>query len=232
MRPHAKQAVQVGVFRQGCALHPPRPRQQQRQRQRQKQRQKPAFRGMAGWVRLRGTLQVRPCKLGRAIHGAHAPATGPTLPSTDLRNLPGWHGLRLVCVSTLVNTVIHAMRRSTFNCRNIRFRWRSIHAWRESTNRGRETVEGGAVWACRTVGAMDGAIEPPWMGSRRVLQAHTAPPSPQKAQSRLLPLLRPLLWLWLRHLQVQGAALPNTPHYGRVRRCRAAAWLRRIFDYT
>ncbi len=32
---------------------------------------------MAGWVRLRGPLQVRPCKLGRRIHAAHAPATGP-----------------------------------------------------------------------------------------------------------------------------------------------------------
>ncbi|SET41567.1 hypothetical protein SAMN05720615_104102 [Stenotrophomonas indicatrix] len=42
---------------------------------------------MAGWVRLRGTLQVRPCKLGRAIHGAHAPATGPTPPSTDSYDL-------------------------------------------------------------------------------------------------------------------------------------------------
>jgi len=62
-------------------------------------------------------------------------------------------------------------------------------------HRHRETVEGGAVWGCRTVGAMDGAIEPPWMGLRRVLQPHTAPPNPQKTQSRLLQLLRPLLWL-------------------------------------
>ena len=53
---------------------------------------------MAGWVRLRGTLQVRPCKLGRAIHGAHAPATGPTPPSTDLRDLSEWPGLLLVGV--------------------------------------------------------------------------------------------------------------------------------------
>ncbi len=42
---------------------------------------------MAGWVRLRGPLQVRPCKLGRRIHAAHAPATGPTPPSTDFRDL-------------------------------------------------------------------------------------------------------------------------------------------------
>ena len=39
----------------------------------------------------------------------------------------------------------------------------------------RETVEGGAVWVCRAVGAMDGAIEPPWKGLRRVLHTHTAP---------------------------------------------------------
>ncbi|MBA0276435.1 hypothetical protein D7T48_06915 [Stenotrophomonas maltophilia] len=51
--------------------------------QQQQQQQQRAFRGMAGWVRLRGPLQVRPCKLGRRIHAAHAPATGPTPPSTD-----------------------------------------------------------------------------------------------------------------------------------------------------
>ena len=55
---------------------------------------------------------------------------------------------------------------------------------------------GGAVWVGRTVGAMDGAIEPPWTGLRRVLPTHIAPPNKQKSQSRLL--LR--LWLWLRLL--------------------------------
>ncbi|MET3152413.1 UNVERIFIED_ORG: hypothetical protein ABIC77_003672 [Stenotrophomonas geniculata] len=53
---------------------------------------------MAGWVRLRGPLQVRPCKLGRRIHAAHAPATGPTPPSTNFRELSEWHGLLLVGV--------------------------------------------------------------------------------------------------------------------------------------
>ncbi|TDB32409.1 hypothetical protein TEP_01335, partial [Stenotrophomonas sp. TEPEL] len=48
----------------------------QPQEQQQQQQQQRVSRGMAGCVRLRGTLQVRPCKLGRAIHGAHAPATG------------------------------------------------------------------------------------------------------------------------------------------------------------
>ena len=43
-------------------------------------------------------------------------------------------------------------------------------------HRHREPVRGGAVWVGRTVGAMDGAIEPPWTGLRRVLPTHTAPP--------------------------------------------------------
>ena len=49
----------------------------------------------------------------------------------------------------------------------------------------RESVGGGAVWGCRTVGAMDGAIEPPGMGLRRVLPTHTAPPNKQKARAAL-----------------------------------------------
>ncbi|PSD31248.1 hypothetical protein C7E12_04655 [Stenotrophomonas maltophilia] len=58
--------------------------QQQRQQQ-QQQQQKPVSCGESGWVRLRGTLQVRPCKLGRRIHAAHRPARHP--PSTDSRDL-------------------------------------------------------------------------------------------------------------------------------------------------
>ena len=64
---------------------------------------------------------------------------------------------------------------SSFRIRNVRFRWRFIHAWRGST-RSRKSVRGGAVWVGRTVGAMDGAIKPPWMGLRRVLPTHAAPP--------------------------------------------------------
>jgi len=41
------------------------------------------------------------------------------------------------------------------------------------------------VWVGRTVGAMDGAIEPPGMGLRRVLPTHTAPPNKQKARAAL-----------------------------------------------
>ncbi|PJO50830.1 hypothetical protein CR156_00720 [Stenotrophomonas lactitubi] len=67
-------------------------------RQPQQQRQKLAIRGMAGWVRWQGTAQVRPCSLGRAIHGAHAPATGPTPPSTVFRDLSGRRSVLLVGV--------------------------------------------------------------------------------------------------------------------------------------
>jgi hypothetical protein len=43
--------------------------------------------GPGGWV-AQGALQVRPCKLGRRIHAAHAPAQ-PTHPATDtLRRRP------------------------------------------------------------------------------------------------------------------------------------------------
>ena len=66
-----------------------------------------------------------------------------------------------------------------------------------------DPVRGGVVWAGRTVGAMDGAIEPPWMGLRRVLPTHTAPPSAQHLRRRLLLRLLPL------RLRVQGAALPK-----------------------
>ncbi|MBN5031961.1 hypothetical protein JY419_21230, partial [Stenotrophomonas maltophilia] len=48
-----------------------------------------------------------------------------------------------------------------------------------------ESVRGGAVWVGRTVGAMDGAIEPPWTGLRRVLPTHTAPPNQQKSRAAL-----------------------------------------------
>ncbi len=50
---------------------------------------------------------------------------------------------------------------------------------------------------------MDGAIEPPWMGLRRVLQPQTAPTKPQIAQSLLLLLLR------LLPLRVPGATRRN-----------------------
>gem|GEM_PF-2596898 len=46
------------------------------------------------------------------------------------------------------------------------------------TNRHRETVEGGEVWVGRTVGAMDGAIEPP--GVRALCLRSTASQAPER----------------------------------------------------
>ncbi len=65
--------------------------------------------------------------------------------------------------------------------------------------RSRKSVGGGGVGASRTVGAMDGAIEPPWMGLRRVLLAR------QPTGSQLLLLLLPLPW----PRRVPGAARPE-----------------------
>ena len=42
----------------------------------------------------------------------------------------------------------------------------------------RESVGGGAVWGCRTVGAMDGAIEPPWV--RALCLRSTASQAPER----------------------------------------------------
>ncbi len=103
--------------------------------------------GGCAFGRLRSSAsqskRPHPWRLGRAIHGAHAPATGPTPPSTIPRCC--WW------VSTLVDTVDprHAwmLFDHLINCRNIRSRWRFIHAWRGST-RHRGIVEGGAVSDC------------------------------------------------------------------------------------
>ncbi|MRI43960.1 hypothetical protein D5301_17205 [Stenotrophomonas sp. MH181796] len=63
--------------------------------------------GGCAFGRLRSSAsqakRPHPCKLGRRIHAAHAPATGPTLPSTVLRDLSEC----MACswwVSTLVDT--------------------------------------------------------------------------------------------------------------------------------
>ncbi|AWH38451.1 hypothetical protein C1929_17590 [Stenotrophomonas sp. ZAC14D1_NAIMI4_6] len=114
---------------------------------RQLQKQKPALRGMAGWVRLRGTLQVRPCKLGRRIHAAHAPATGPTPPSTvscELLEPAAVGGCRpLVGTGSDPGSVLDS-------CEFLRWGF---------PPRPQETIWRRRVTLDRTVGAMDGAIE-------------------------------------------------------------------------
>ena len=102
-----------------------------------------------------------------------------------------------------------------------------------------EPVRGEAVWAGRTVGAMDGAIEPPgvralclrrtasqarerptasgWAGPRSGVYGVSCQPTPPHQTSRKPEPLWPWLWLSLfpasgRHYpQVQGAVLPAPP---------------------
>ncbi|MNI95503.1 hypothetical protein D3C73_1537780 [compost metagenome] len=85
-----------------------------------------------------------------------------------------------------------------------------------------EPVSGGVRWGCRTVGAMDGAIEPPRMGLRRVLQAQPTPPS-HVSWLWTLPLPLPLI------LRVPGRRPgPHTPQLRWNNACtsrRNAAWL-------
>src|SRR6185437_6581640 len=70
---------------------------------------------------------------------------------------------------------------SSIQYRNIRFPSEFIHAWRGS-NRPLETVRGGVVWGCRTVGAMDGAIEPPRV--RALCLRRTASQAPERTAAR------------------------------------------------
>ena len=75
---------------------------------------------------MRGTLQVRPCKLGRRIHAAHAPATGPTPPSTVGRVLSE-HGVIALGVRSVFR------RKTDLTPDVFRYLTAFIHAWRGST---------------------------------------------------------------------------------------------------
>ncbi len=115
---------------------------------------------------------------------------------------------------------IHAMRGCfSIPIRNIRFRWRFIHAWRGSTADRRDLSKAGWVrlrgcprHGCRGQAPMgEGALlakhcfasarthsrqrlgRTAERGLRRVLPTHTVPPSSQTTQSRLLLLTLP--WL-------------------------------------
>ena len=96
---------------------------------------------------MRGTLQVRPCKLGRAIHGAHAPATGPNPPSTDFRDLSERRSVLLWAGVDLGRPVDPRHAWMLFEIFD--FQWRFIHAWRGSTADRGELSE---VGRCRIAG--------------------------------------------------------------------------------
>ncbi|PII21188.1 hypothetical protein CR919_03930 [Stenotrophomonas sp. LMG 10879] len=114
---------------------------------RQPQQQKLGSCGLAGWGRRQGPLQVRPCKLGRRIHAAHAPATGPTPPSTVFRELSERHGLPLVGVDLGRHVDPHHawMLFDPISKYSISI---EIHPRARGSNRHQETVRGGAVSDC------------------------------------------------------------------------------------
>jgi len=129
-----------------------------------------------GWA-AQGTLQVRPCKLDRRIHAAHAPAQ-PTHPAPDrfLRGQPRKAEQKIKSRSRSLRSSMPDFRCSLVAGQRPALP-QSIHAWRGSTADRGNLSGGGVMGASRTVGAMDGAIEPPWMGLRRVLLAPITPPA-------------------------------------------------------
>ncbi len=105
------------------------------------------------------------------------PQTHPARPRTV--SVSVHHGKEREDQKRIASLRIHAWRGSTVSTKV------DTHRQSQLTHRHRETVGGGAVWGRRTVGAMDGAIEPPGTGLRRVLQPHTAPPNPQQPRAAL-----------------------------------------------
>ena len=156
-----------------------------------------------GWA-AQGTLQVRPCKLVGAIHGACAPAQ-PTRPASDTSRRfrpPRKEKRRARARAEAALRPAVGLDQPPTPRRSDRFHPRM--AWIYC--RHRETVEGGEV--------SDGGVSAAWMPRPSpqgwvygVPAIRHLPASPRRNPEPL----RLRLWLWLWPLQVQGAALPNTP---------------------
>ncbi|CAQ44280.1 hypothetical protein Smlt0700 [Stenotrophomonas maltophilia K279a] len=131
-----------GGYRPGCTRH--RHRQRPEPEPKQQPEQKLGSWGMAGWVRLRGTLQVRPCKLGRRIHAAHAPTTGPTPPSTVFRDLSGIAFCRAEpCSAQMFQISKYSISMES----HPRMAW-IVSTKVDTYQQQQATVEGGALWVC------------------------------------------------------------------------------------
>ncbi len=145
-----------------------------------------------GWAfgRLRSNAsqakRPHPCKLDRRIHAPHGPAPpGPPPPTPHPPSAVGW---LLEARAEAVRTngphppkqKTPQQRRAASEVMNPRFcpRFRAVRP------RPRETVREGERGLRRTVGAMDGAIEPPGMGSRRVLRSPLSPSKPIATRRR------------------------------------------------
>ncbi len=160
-----------------------------------------------GWA-AQGTLQVRPCKLDRRIHAAHAPAQ-PTHPAPDrfLRGQP-----RKSNKKSRSNADRFALRRLIAGISLVAGQRPalpgSIHAWRGSTAVRGKLLKAGWVrlrgcerHGCRDQAPMDGFTASPATGP--------TPPShtkPAIAVAFALALAVALAWAPLR---VPGAARPE-----------------------
>ncbi len=144
----------------------------------------PVSEGKSAGVGRAGGLRRGRCKY------VHVSSVAASMRLTPLRSPPARPRTVSVCVhhgkeredqkrKRIASLCIHAWRGSTVSTKV------GTYPQSQVTHRHRETIGGGAVWGCRTVGAMDGAIEPPGTGLRRVLQPHTAPPNPQQPRAAL-----------------------------------------------
>ena len=127
------------------------------------------FWGLAGRVGCAGALQVRPCKLGRRIHAAHAPAQ-PTRPATDrfLRGQPRKTEQKQskagrCALQCLISDISGAGQRPAPGA--------FTHG-----RRSRKSV-GAGWWGQQDRWRHGWRHRAPWMGLRRVLLAPTTPPS-------------------------------------------------------
>ncbi|WP_219625288.1 hypothetical protein, partial [Stenotrophomonas maltophilia] len=87
---------------------------------------------------------VRPCKLGRRIHAAHAPTTGPTPPSTVFRDLSGIAFCRAEpCSAQMFQISKYSISMES----HPRMAW-IVSTKVDTYQQQQATVEGGALWVC------------------------------------------------------------------------------------
>ncbi len=159
--------------------------------------------GGCAFGRLRSSAsqakRPHPCKLGRRIHAAHAPSTGPTPPSTVDRDLSERHGVRSRCYATGSDPrFISISDRCVDQGRHLPTAARTTiavpNSCRNLSEVGRCRIAGCQPHGCGCQASMDGFTASP--------QSDTAPPT------HGMPLW---LWLWPLPLPQAGAGLQALP---------------------
>ena len=143
--------------------------------------------GGCAFGRLRSSAsqakRPHPWGLDGAIHGANGPANPPhPAPDSFLRGPPR-NGRRKAKATRVARCALQKGQKQRGTRRSRVPLSNSVPTTQCSSIRHRETVRGGADWVRGTAGAMDGAYEPPWMGSRRVPRTQPAPPSAAKSRA-------------------------------------------------